>query len=318
MTSSSVVVAPKPRYPIDIESMAPTKPSSSSVSTSRDTSPSSKETIETAVQLLTGMTAEEYMKMIDPVQYHPDLFRDVVFPPEVPAPLSSQRWEVLPWVSEPGSRTVERAKLPLYLIQKKVNLFGFPPRNYHDIIHGSQRLAHHVSIPSNFTGNDVNLPDSGPTIYIPVEYPYMTKTSFDGLSYWNEPLALVYEGMGLAFPVTGYHDTIQIPVHNQGYEILHRDLFVLNNAFATFVNANSPNETISDADHNRFITDPTFMDPNDGDVFRRMNIISGFYDYWYRHQSTQPLPGFEEIPTQQFWNRIIDARWRSVWKRKNP
>ena len=22
--------------------------------------------------------------------------------------------------------------------------------------------------------------------------------------------------------------------------------------------------------------------------------------------------------TQQFWNRIIDARWRQVWKRKNP
>ena len=32
----------------------------------------------------------------------------------------------------------------------------------------------------------------------------------------------------------------------------------------------------------------------------------------------QPLPGFEEIPTQQFWNRIIDAWWQSVWKRKNP
>ena len=144
------------------------------------------------------------------------------------------------------------------------------------------------------------------------------KTSFNGLSYWNEPLALVYEGMGLAFPVAGYHDTIQIPVHNQGFEILRRDLFVLNNAFTTFVNANSPNETISDKDHNCFIIDPTCMDPNHGDVFCRINIVSGFYDYWYKHQSTQPLPGFDEIPTQQYWNRIIDARWRSVWKRKHP
>ena len=24
------------------------------------------------------------------------------------------------------------------------------------------------------------------------------------------------------------------------------------------------------------------------------------------------------MPTQQFWNQIIDARWRWVWKRKNP
>ena len=44
------------------------------------------------------------------------------------------------------------------------------------------------------------------------------------------------------------------------------------------------------------------MDPNDGDIFCRMNIVDGFY----------------EIPTQQFWNQIIDARWQSIWKRKNP
>ena len=103
------------------------------------------------------------------------------------------------------------------------------------------------------------------------------KISFDGLSYWNEPLVLVYEGLGLAFPMGGYHDTLQILVHNQGFEILRQDLFVLNNAFATFVNANSPNKTISDA----FITHPTFMDPNDGNVFCCMNIISGCYNYWY-------------------------------------
>jgi hypothetical protein len=33
---------------------------------------------------------------------------------------------------------------------------------------------------------------------------------------------------------------------------------------------------------------------------------------------TRPLEGFEEILTQQFWNHIIDARWRRIWKRKNP
>ena len=57
---------------------------------------------------------------------------------------------------------------------------------------------------------------------------------------------------------------------------------------ATFINVNSPNETISNADHNQFITHPTFMDPNDGDIFHHM-IVSGFYDYWYQHQLMQPF-----------------------------
>ena len=175
---------------------------------------SSRETVETAVQLLTSMSADEYMRMIDPIQYHPDLFRDVVFPPEVPTPHSLQWCEQVPWVSEDGKKVVKVECLPLYLLQMKVNLFGFPSQNFHNIIHGSQCLAHHVTIPFNFTGNDVNLPDIGPTIYILVEFPYMMKTSQEGLFYWNEPLASVYEGMGLAFPVASYHDTLQILVHN--------------------------------------------------------------------------------------------------------
>ena len=61
--------------------------------------------------------------------------------------------------------------------QEEGQSLRIPPQNFHDIIHGSQCLAHHISIPLSFTGNDVNLSDSGPTIYIPVEYPYMTKTT---------------------------------------------------------------------------------------------------------------------------------------------
>ena len=144
------------------------------------------------------------------------------------------------------------------------------------------------------------------------------KTSFDSFSYWNEPLASVYEGLGLAFPVASYYNTLQIPVHNQGFEIICRGLFILNRSFAGLVHMNSPNETISDAIHNQFITHPTCIDPNSGDSFCHMNIVNGFYDHWYQHQATQPLPGFDEIPTQQFWNQIIDAWWQSVWKRKNP
>ena len=64
--------------------------------------------------------------------------------------------------------------------------------------------------------------------------------------------------------------------------------------------------------------DPTSYDPLEGDLIRRFNDVLGDYEYVYVHQSTKPLHGLVDMPTQQFWNRIIDARWRRVWKRKNP
>jgi hypothetical protein len=45
---------------------------------------------------------------------------------------------------------------------------------------------------------------------------------------------------------------------------------------------------------------------------------SNGWDYVLHPHVIRPLEGFEEIPTQQFWNRIIDARWRRILKRKNP
>ena len=64
--------------------------------------------------------------------------------------------------------------------------------------------------------------------------------------------------------------------------------------------------------------DSTSYDPLEGDLIRRFNDVLGDYEYVYVHQSTKPLHGLVDMPTQQFWNRIIDARWRRVWKRKNP
>ena len=56
--------------------------------------------------------------------------------------------------------------------------------------------------------------------------------------------------------------------------------------------------------------DPTSYDPLEGDLIRRFNDVLGDYEYIYVHQSTKPLDGLVDMPTQQFWNWIIDARWR--------
>ena len=128
----------------------------------------------------------------------------------------------------------------------------------------------------------------------------------------------VYEGPGFAFPVQSYHDTLQIPVHNQGFEVLCRDCFVFPREFGELIFHQNPNEVIDPQVVNDFIMDPTSYDPLEGDLIRRFNNVIGDYEYVYVHRSTKPLHGLVDMPTQQFWNWITDARWRQVWKRKNP
>ena len=99
------------------------------------------------------------------------------------------------------------------MIQSKVPLLGLALRNPHDFVHPPNRLAHPVTIPLNYTGEDTIIPETGQP------FPWFACTFIDGFSYWNEPLASVYEGLGFAFPVQSYHDTLQIPVHHQGFEV---------------------------------------------------------------------------------------------------
>jgi hypothetical protein len=48
-------------------------PLTSSSTDSRDTSRSVRQTVDVALDLLIGMTAEEYAKMLDPIVYNPFL-----------------------------------------------------------------------------------------------------------------------------------------------------------------------------------------------------------------------------------------------------
>jgi hypothetical protein len=66
-------------------------PSTSSLTDSRDTLRSVRQTVNIALDLLIGMTAEEYAKMLDPIVYNPFLKRDIIFPAIVHPPLDKQR-----------------------------------------------------------------------------------------------------------------------------------------------------------------------------------------------------------------------------------
>ena len=198
------------------------------------------------------------------------------------------------------------------MIQSKVPLLGLALRNPHEFVHLSHHLTHPVTIPLNYMGEDTFIPETGQP------FPIFTRTFIDGFSYWNEPLASVYEGLGLAFPVQLYHNTLQIPVHNQGFEVLCHNFFVFTKEFGKLVFRQNPNEVIDPQIVNDFILDPTSYNLLEGDLIRRFNNVIGDYEYVYVHQSTKLLHGLVDMPMQQSWNQIIDARWRRVWKRKNP
>jgi hypothetical protein len=313
-----IPVAPQPRRPIQIltESMELDYPLTSSSTDSRDTSRSVRQTIDAALDLLIGMTAEEYAKMLDPIVYDPFLKRDIIFPTFVPPPLDEQRSNdiMLQGVgAEPGELVLKK-NVPLYLLQANIHLFGRPDLRASEHIHLSRRLSHPISIPLNYVGEDIYVQDLRETFL------KNSSTFIDGFAYYDEPLASTYEGLGFAFPIQSYHDTMQVPTHNQGFEILRRNLFPYNKAFCQLVHKQTPNETLHSQLVRDFIRDPTTIDHIHGnsDVERYLDPESNGWDYVLRPHETRPLEGFGEIPTQQFWNRIIDARWRRIWKRKNP
>jgi hypothetical protein len=202
-------------------------PSTSSSTDLRDTLRSVRQTVDTALDLLIGMTAKEYTKMLDPIVYDLFLQRDIIFPGIIHPPLDKQHSNdiMLQRVgAEPGELVLKK-NIPLYLLQAKVHLFGCPDLRASEHVHFSRRLSHPVSIPLNYVGEDIYVPELRET--------FLNNSSIfvDGFAYYDEPLASTYEGLGFAFPVQSYHDTMQVPTHNQGYEILRRNLFSYNKAF---------------------------------------------------------------------------------------
>jgi hypothetical protein len=167
------------------------------------------------------MTAEGYAKMLDPIVYDPFLERDIIFLAIVHPPLDRQRLNniMLQGVGAERGELVLKKNIPLYLLQAKVHLFGHPDLQASEHIHFSRRLSHSVSIPLNYVGEYIYVQELGEA--------FLTNSStfIDGFAYYDEPRASMYEGLGFAFPIQSYHDTMQVLTHNQGFEILCHNLF---------------------------------------------------------------------------------------------
>ena len=92
--TANAFIAPLPVHPIPIEQielMELIYPSTNSLTDSRVTLLSVRQTVDVVIGLLTGMTsAEEYGKMLDPLQYDPYLMWEVIFPAQVPPPSCEQ------------------------------------------------------------------------------------------------------------------------------------------------------------------------------------------------------------------------------------
>jgi hypothetical protein len=103
-------------------------PSMSSSTDSRDTSRSVRQTVDAALDLLIGMTAEEYTKMLNPIVYNLFLERDIIFPAIVHPPLDEQHSNdiMLQGVGAEPNELVLKKNVPLYLLQANVHLFGCP------------------------------------------------------------------------------------------------------------------------------------------------------------------------------------------------
>jgi hypothetical protein len=148
-----VPVASQPRRPIQIstESIELDYPSTSLSTDLRDTSRSVRQTVDVALDLLIGMTAEEYAKMLDPIVYNPFLERDIIFPAIVHPPLDEQYSNdiMLQGVGTQPGELVLMKNVPLYLLQASVHLFGRPDLRASEHIHFSRRLSHPV--PSHST-----------------------------------------------------------------------------------------------------------------------------------------------------------------------
>ena len=130
------------------------------------------------------------------------------------------------------------------------------------------------------------------------------------------------EGAGLAFPVQSYHQTPQIPVHHQGFEIFVRNSTTFNQSVIDIWNATVPNDTINPFVVKIYVKYPGMHEHLEGDIIRQ----PGENEYLYAHHHHTRLAPYgnenqfvvSDILPQYLWNELMDAQWRRIWKRKNP
>ena len=265
-----------------------------------------------------GMSYEDYAMMINPLVYDPFLDWIVHFQKEHPIPDRSfwlETVELRGAGEEPGEIILVN-HIPTLWIDKNVPLI--PDDLPHPTLHITSRLTHLVLIENIYNGPDMIIDGN----FFPFFWRHGQRIALRTTSYYDEPLASVYEGAGLAFPVQSYHQTPQIPVHHQGFEIFVRNSTTFNQSVIDIWNAAVPNDTIDPFVVEMYVKYPGMYEHLEGDIICQ----PGENEYLYAHYCHTRLAPYgdenqfavSDILPQRLWNELMDARWRRIWKRKNP
>ena len=143
-------------------------------------------------------------------------------------------------------------------------------------------------------------------------------------SYYGEPLTLACEGTGLTFPMQSCHQTLQIPVHHQGFKIFVHNSTTFNQSIIDIWNATVPNDTINSfmGQDVQYVKYPGIYEHLEGDIIHQPGDNECLYAH-HHHTRLVPYGGenqfviFNILP-QFLWNKLIDTQWRWIWKRKDP
>ena len=118
-----------------------------------------------------------------------------------------------------------------------------------------------------------------------------------------------------------YHQTPQIPVHHQSFEIFVHNSTTFNQSIIDIWNAAVPNDTIDSFVVEMYVKYSGMYEHLEGDIICQPG--ENKYLYAHHHHTRLAPYGNEnqfavlDILPQCLWNELMDAWWRWIWKRKN-
>ena len=254
-----------------------------------------------------SMSYEDYTIMISPLIYDPFLDQIVHFQRELPLPDHSFQLETvkLRGAGEEPGEVVLINHIPTLWIDKNVPLI--PDNLPHPTLQIISHLAHLILIENDYNGPDMIVDGN----FFPFFWQHGQCIAQRTTSYYGEPLASVYEGTGLAFPIQSYHQTLQIPVHHQGFEIFIQNSTTFNQSVIDIWNATVPNNTINPFVVEMYVKYPGIYEHLEGDIICQPGVNEYLYAH-YRHARLAPYGGenqfvVSDILPQCLWNELMDA-----------
>ena len=118
-----------------------------------------------------------------------------------------------------------------------------------------------------------------------------------------------------------YHQTLQIPVHHQGFKIFVCNSTTFNQSVIDIWNTAVPNNTINSFVVEMYVKYPRIYEHLEGDIIHQPGENEYLYGY-HCHTRLAPYGGenkfmISDILPQCLWNELMDTWWRWKRKRKN-